>query len=73
MTQVNQSTSDVRWKGLYQIGAIAVLLMILIVPIQLAVFSVAPPPSTAEGWFDLFQVCCPSNCYSSSTACSLFL
>jgi hypothetical protein len=30
-------------------------LMILIVPIQITIFSMVPPPSTAEGWFDLFR------------------
>jgi hypothetical protein len=39
---------------LYRIGGIASLLMIAIVPIQIAVFAVQPPPDTAIGWFELF-------------------
>ncbi len=55
MTQVNQNNTDLRWNSLYKIGGLAVLIMIFIVPIQIAIFSVAPPPSTAQGWFELFQ------------------
>jgi len=43
------------WKSLYKIGGIALLVMIFIVPIQITVFSAAPPPDTALGWFELFQ------------------
>ncbi len=55
MTISNKDNGNAYWKSLYKIGGIAVLLMILIVPIQLAVFSIAPPPSTALDWFELFQ------------------
>jgi hypothetical protein len=55
MTKSNQENENFQWKSLYKIGGIAVLLMILIVPIQITIFSMVPPPSTAEGWFDLFR------------------
>jgi len=55
MIQANQKNEDLRWNSLYKIGGIAVLLMILIIPIQIAIFSMAPPPSTAQGWFETFQ------------------
>lgn len=55
MTISNKDNGNAYWKSLYKIGGIAVLLMILIVPIQLTIFSIAPPPSTALGWFELFR------------------
>jgi hypothetical protein len=39
---------------LYRIGGIASLLMVAVVPIQIAVFILQPPPETAIGWFELF-------------------
>jgi hypothetical protein len=55
MTKSNREKDNSGWKSLYRIGGIAVLGMILIVPIQLAIFSIEPPPSTAQGWFSLFH------------------
>jgi hypothetical protein len=42
------------WSRLYRIGGIASLLMVAVVPIQIAVFAIQPPPDTAAGWFELF-------------------
>ncbi len=55
MTKTNQENRISQWKSLYKIAGISVLLMISIVPIQITVFSAAPPPDTALGWFELFQ------------------
>lgn len=55
MTKSIQESDNAHWKSLYKIGGLAVLLMIFIVPIQLAIFSIAPPPSTAQGWFAMFE------------------
>ncbi len=55
MMKSNQESGNFQWQSLYRIAAIAVVLMIFIVPIQIAVFSIEPPPSTALGWFELFQ------------------
>jgi hypothetical protein len=45
------------WKTLYQFGALAALLMVAIIVIQMIVFIGAPPPlgGTALDWFELFQ------------------
>jgi hypothetical protein len=43
------------WNTLYRIGAAAALFPVLIIPIQLAVFTSSPPPETALDWFNLFQ------------------
>jgi len=47
--------TDPRWSWLYRIGGAAALIMALIIPLQLVVFIVSPPPSTVLGWFALFQ------------------
>jgi hypothetical protein len=43
------------WKGLYRVGGIAALTIVAVMPIQMAVFFLWPPPSTVIGWFTLFQ------------------
>jgi hypothetical protein len=43
------------WKSLYRIGAVAALFAVVIIPIQLVVFATTPEPTTAAGWFRLFQ------------------
>ena len=48
-------TVDPHWHGLYKIGGVAALIMAMIIPLQLIVFMVSPPPSTVIGWFTLFQ------------------
>lgn len=48
-------TVDSRWNWLYRIGGAAAVLSVVIVPIQIVVFMVWPPPSTIADWFALFQ------------------
>jgi hypothetical protein len=43
------------WKSLYSVAAYAALLMVFLIPIQMIVFFISPPPATIEGWFQLFQ------------------
>lgn len=43
------------WRGLIRVGAAGALLVLLIMPVQAAVFLASPPPETAEGFFRLFQ------------------
>jgi len=44
-----------RWRILYKTGAIASLLMVVFIPIQIYIFLAYPPPVTVEGFFLLFQ------------------
>ncbi len=48
-------TVDSRWSWLYKIGGAAALLVAMIIPIQIIVYIVSPPPSTAIDYFTLFQ------------------
>ncbi|MCL5267744.1 MAG: hypothetical protein M1469_06555 [Bacteroidetes bacterium] len=43
------------WKTLFRIAGSVALIMVAFIPIQIAVFAIWPPPSTAAGWFELFQ------------------
>ncbi|MEW6027964.1 MAG: hypothetical protein ACOYZ8_15425 [Chloroflexota bacterium] len=52
---VDAETTDPAWKTLYKIGGWAAALMALIYPLQIVVFTIAPPADTAIGWFTLFQ------------------
>src|SRR5688572_22339898 len=47
--------ADPMWKSLYTLGGAASLLMVSIVPMQIVVFMIAPPQTTAIDWFTLFE------------------
>jgi len=53
-TKVRMS-NDERWQPMYRIGAIAAILVLAFVPLQMAVYFAAPPPATVRGWFELYQ------------------
>jgi hypothetical protein len=48
---------DPRWALLYRVGAVAALVSVVFIPIQIAVFIAVPPPldGTAVDWFTLLQ------------------
>ncbi|WP_188742761.1 DUF4386 family protein [Agromyces bauzanensis] len=43
------------WRGLVRLGAAAAVFVVVMIPLQAAVFILSPPPSTVEGFFALFQ------------------
>jgi len=43
------------WRGLYRTGAVAAIVMAVIIPIQGAVYAFYPPPETVTGHFELLQ------------------
>jgi hypothetical protein len=43
------------WRGLVRLGAAAAVFVVVMIPLQAAVFILRPPPSTVEGFFELFQ------------------
>jgi hypothetical protein len=51
----NAETTDPVWKPLYKIGAWAALTMVVIYPLQLVIFMIAPPADSVIGWFTLFE------------------
>lgn len=43
------------WRGLVRLGAAAAVFVVVMIPLQAAIFILSPPPSTVEGFFALFQ------------------
>ncbi len=48
-------TIDSAWKGLYKVGGAAALIVAVLLPIEIIVFTAYPLPSTVIGYFTLFQ------------------
>ncbi|OQB20473.1 MAG: hypothetical protein BWY11_02313 [Firmicutes bacterium ADurb.Bin182] len=44
-----------KWGSLYGIAGIATILMLVLIPVQIAVFTIYPTPGSATGWFQLFK------------------
>jgi hypothetical protein len=55
-TRLNQA-SDVhsRWDGLYRMGAVAAVIMVVYIPVPIVLYIASPPPQTVLGFFALFQ------------------
>lgn len=49
------ATTDSRWKNLYKITGMTTVVMVAIIPIQILVYTIYPPPDTVLGFFTLFQ------------------
>ena len=43
------------WRGLVRLGAVAAMVVVVMIPLQAAVFILHPPPSTVAGYFAAFQ------------------
>lgn len=48
-------STDTSWRSLYKVGAVAAIAVLALVPLQIAVYMLWPPPSTVLGWFALFR------------------
>ena len=46
---------DSRWQWLYQLGGSAALITAIFIPLQVIIFMAWPPPTTAQGYFTVFQ------------------
>jgi hypothetical protein len=46
---------DPQWSALYKIAGAAAVISAVLIPIQVLVFIVWPPPSSVAGWFELLQ------------------
>ena len=43
------------WKSVYRLSCIASIMVLIIIPIQIAIYVISPIPKTIESWFLLFQ------------------
>ena len=57
LAESHAEPADVAWKSLYKIGGAAALITAVLMPIQVLVFIIWPPPleGTVSDWFALFQ------------------
>ena len=46
---------DTKWISIIKYGGISALLIVCIIPLQLIIFTLSPPPSTAVGFIELFH------------------
>lgn len=51
----NPSKSIYTWQTLHRVGGVTALAVLVLIPIQMVVFFLWPPPSSVIGWFTLFQ------------------
>lgn len=49
------TTAGTNWNDLYKIGGWAAIIMLVLIPIQIIVFVISPPPASVEEFFALFQ------------------
>jgi hypothetical protein len=47
--------TDFNWKKLYKVAGISALVIVLIIPVQVVVFSLFPPPEDSIGFIQLFH------------------
>jgi hypothetical protein len=48
-------STETQWHWIYKLGAIAAVFGVLMIPIQIIVFVVSPPPTLVNDWFIVFQ------------------
>lgn len=46
---------DTQWHWIFKLGSIVAVVGVLIIPIQIMVFAISPPPTIVSEWFALFQ------------------
>lgn len=51
---MNQSCS-ISFRPLYRVAQFSALAMLILIPIQIIVYVIAPPPDTVKGFFELYQ------------------
>ena len=47
--------TDFNWKKLYKVAGISALVIVLIIPVQVVIFSLFPPPEDSIGFIQLFH------------------
>jgi hypothetical protein len=52
---VSEDANLMKWRLLYRITWILSIIMVIIIPIQIIIFSISYPPESIEGWFELFH------------------
>ncbi|GMQ57257.1 hypothetical protein AN1V17_16520 [Vallitalea sediminicola] len=50
-----QEANSEKWKSIYLITGILIIIMLIIIPVQVIIFAISPHPQTVEGWLELFK------------------
>lgn len=54
-TAMIQEANPKKWKSIYRITGILIIIMLIIIPVQVIIFALSPHPKTVEGWLELFE------------------
>ena len=46
---------NVDYRPLFKLTNFLIIIMLLIIPLQIIIFSLYPPPNTVEGFFELYK------------------
>ncbi len=52
---LNHDNQQGHWKSVYRLSSIASIMVLIIIPIQIAIYVISPIPKTIESWFLLFH------------------
>ena len=55
MNKAKLDQDEARWQWLYRLGGSAALITAIFIPLQVVIFMAWPPPTTAQGYFAVFQ------------------
>jgi hypothetical protein len=55
MNPAKSDQDESRWPWLYRLGGLAALIVAIFIPLQVVIFMAWPPPTTAHGYFTVFQ------------------
>jgi hypothetical protein len=55
MPKARFEQDDSRWQWLYRLSGSAALITAIFIPLQVVIFMAWPPPTTAQGYFTVFQ------------------
>ncbi|HBN84402.1 MAG TPA: hypothetical protein DDZ89_11210, partial [Clostridiales bacterium] len=51
---MNQDTK-INFQPLYRVTQFLALIMLILIPLQIVIYVIAPPPDTVKGFFELYQ------------------
>ena len=55
MIEVEKEVGLPKWRLLYQITGISTIVMLILIPVQIAIYTIWPMPESVNGWLQLFR------------------
>lgn len=53
--EIPQRAAEAQWRWLYRMGGAAALTIVALIPVQIVVYIVWPPPETVVGFYEMFE------------------